>query len=521
MAICTLGCNPTESKLVHEFEDFDERDIQEARFPITSTTQELDLLIVGASVENLTRLCATISDWNVPPVTLLILDSEDFDTRVDRLSHHPRVGRTIFFCKSDAASIRAGLSEVYAFFCKRKSLNIDNKISGNYTINNVSPRWLFQTMMEHLDEYIYFKDRDSKFLAVSRYLAQSCDKDSASEVLGLSDFDLFDSRHAEEAYTDERKIATGLLQELYKEERIMKNGAHAWVSSRKLPLHTRSNFLAGSFGLSRDITESKLLTQQLEQNHERMQAELILARNLQSTLINQGLPEYLDSTGCGRLEIATRYVPSSHLSGDFFAVQKPADNGCAILVADVMGHGVRAAMVTAMIQIAVQQLRAYANQPAEFMKRLNNMMQRSMEPTGQMIFATAIYCYLDIDTRQLTYTQAGARHGIYAPAGDAESALLFENRTMSPAIGLLPDSEYAESQIELNPNDEVLLYTDGIIEAAMDDEEYSEERLVQFLMAHRRDRLPDMMDGLLASVQEFTMSKDLEDDVCLVALRLP
>ena len=67
-------------------------------------------------------------------------------------------------------------------------------------------------MMEHLDEYIYFKDNNSRFLAVSRYLVESCGKSDPSEIIGQTDFEFFDAEHAQEAYDDERKIATGESQ---------------------------------------------------------------------------------------------------------------------------------------------------------------------------------------------------------------------------------------------------------------------------------------------------------------------
>jgi sigma-B regulation protein RsbU (phosphoserine phosphatase) len=301
------------------------------------------------------------------------------------------MGRSIFFCKDTTESISKGLGQTHAFYTTRESLHFENTFSGNFSTNNISPRWLFQTMMEQLDEYIYFKDSDSKFLAVSRYLTESCGKSEPSEVLGLSDQDLFDEQHAKEAYLDERKIATGELKELYKEEQIIKNGKAVWVASRKLPLHTRSNFLAGSFGLSRDVTVEKELHRQLEENHERMQSELLLARNLQATMMQQSVPIFKDANGLNQLDITTKYIPSFHLSGDFYSIIKTEDGGLAVLVADVMGHGVRAAMVTAMIQIAVQQLNEYAHQPAEFMNRLNQMMQRTMQPSGQIMFTTAAY----------------------------------------------------------------------------------------------------------------------------------
>jgi sigma-B regulation protein RsbU (phosphoserine phosphatase) len=374
--------------------------------------------------------------------------------------------------------------------------------------------------MEHLDEYIYFKDIDSRFLAVSRYLAESCGKDSPSDVLGKTDFEFFDATHAEEAFADEHKIATGQLKELHKEEVVQKNGNTIWVSSRKLPLHTRSNYLAGSFGLSRDITKEKLLHKKLEENYERMQSELLLARNLQSTLIRQNIPDFVDVSGHTQMDLATKYIPSFHLSGDFYSVTKMSDGNAAILVADVMGHGVRAAMVTAMIQLAVQQLQPFADQASEFMDRLNQMIQNMMQPVDQTIFATAVYCVVDLERKQLTYVQAGARHGVYVPASDFSRAAFFPSTHISPALGLIPDTKYTETSVKLYSGDEIVLYTDGVIEAAIGNEEFSEKRLVDFLVEHRNEDLNRMLDSLIQSVQAFTQRTELDDDACLIGLRI-
>ena len=82
------------------------------------------------------------------------------------------------------------------------------------------------------------------------------------------------------------------------------------------------------------------------------------------------------------------------------------------------------------------------------------------------------------------------------------------------------NTSYKENYIDLQENDEILLYTDGIIEAAMGDEEFSERRLLDFLAEHRDVQLDDMMNALIDSVQNFTDSQQLDDDVCLVSLRL-
>lgn len=236
MAIGYIGCDDALTHQILHAPDFAAQEILEVRFPITASKLQIDYLIVGPTVRKLTHLAATISDWNIPPVALFVLPGKDYEAERERLLHHPRVGRAIFICEENEAQIAKGLADIHAFYEKRESLKLDHSVSGNYSTNNISPRWLFQTLMEDLDEYIYFKDADSRFLAVSRYLAESCGKSEPSDVLGQTDFDNFDTAHAEAAFADERKIATGQLKELYKEETVKKNGKTIWVASRKLPL---------------------------------------------------------------------------------------------------------------------------------------------------------------------------------------------------------------------------------------------------------------------------------------------
>jgi PAS domain S-box-containing protein len=230
MAIYYLGCDAYLTHQIQNSPDFYRHEVAEIELSIGATNLQIDRLIIGPTIQNLTQFTATISDWNLPPVALLILPEKNFDGVVDSLNHHPRVGRSIFICKDIAESVSHGLEAILAFHLKRDSLQLDHSVSGSYTINNISPHWLFQTMMEHMDEYIYFKDRDSKFISVSRHLVESCGETDLSEVIGLRNFDLFDQKHAQEAYADERKIATGEINDINKEEHIVRNGKHAWVA---------------------------------------------------------------------------------------------------------------------------------------------------------------------------------------------------------------------------------------------------------------------------------------------------
>jgi serine phosphatase RsbU (regulator of sigma subunit) len=106
------------------------------------------------------------------------------------------------------------------------------------------------------------------------------------------------------------------------------------------------------------------------------------------------------------------------------------------------------------------------------------------------------------------------------PAHGSKQVTLFERSSICPALGLLPETEYAETKIEMGTGDEIVLYTDGIIEAAMGEEGFSEERLITFLDEHRREQISEMADALLLSVREFTQSQNLDDHVCLIGLRI-
>lgn len=520
MSVCLLDCTSDQADAIKSFKAFADMTFHKVDLPLTASELEIEILVVGSNAKEPVNLAATVSDWNIPPVVLFILSQNGYEDLAHLLHHHPRVGRSVFFCRDTPESIETGLGEVALFLGCRDSLKIDNAVSGNFSANNVSPRWLFQLMMDQLDEYIYFKDKDSRFLAASQYLANNCNKDSPSEILGLTDFEFFNKEHADEAFSDERDIATGKISELSKVEKIMRDGKVRWVYSRKLPLHTRSGYLAGSFGLSRDVTEEKLLHQELEENHERMQAELLLARNLQNTLVGGSVPEFKDPLGNDLLQISTKYVPSFHLSGDFFSVKKTPDGNPAFLVADVMGHGVRAAMITSMIQVAVQQLHTLANQPEAFMQGLNAMLNQSIEPTGEAIFATAVYCYLDIETLTLQYIQAGANHGIHVPVDKNTPPQILSKGSTGPALGLLPDTAYSQSSISLKRGDKVVLYTDGLVEAASREQEFGEGRLMDFLSKKREGNLSFVIDELIEHVQDFSRIETFEDDLCFVGISL-
>lgn len=147
----------------------------------------------------------------------------------------------------------------YQRIVKEESIS---KLTGSSMIDE---KLIIKTIMEHSHDTFYFKDKDSRFLFISKTVASRLGIDDPAYVIGKTDFDLFDRPHADEAFKDEQEIiGTGkpILGKI--EMEVWKDGSTAWVSSSKYPLYDERNNIIGTWGVSRDITELKKAEQELE-----------------------------------------------------------------------------------------------------------------------------------------------------------------------------------------------------------------------------------------------------------------
>jgi PAS domain S-box-containing protein len=132
-------------------------------------------------------------------------------------------------------------------------------------------QYLFKTLMNNSQDIIYFKDLESKFIRVNEGFVKKVGASSESEIIGKSDFDLFDYEHAKDARKDELLIirsGDAILNKVEKE--ILPSGKVSWVSTSKLPLKDAQGEIIGTFGVSRDITESKKIEDQLKSSEARL-----------------------------------------------------------------------------------------------------------------------------------------------------------------------------------------------------------------------------------------------------------
>jgi PAS domain S-box-containing protein len=132
-------------------------------------------------------------------------------------------------------------------------------------------QFFFNLLMDNITDQIYYKDKKSRFLKINSSFAIRHNFNSANEVIGKTDFDMFSIEHAQQAYDDEMEIIrTGNHLENIEEQETWMDGRITWVSTTKLPYKDSDGKIIGTFGISRDITTRKLAQESLKKSEEKL-----------------------------------------------------------------------------------------------------------------------------------------------------------------------------------------------------------------------------------------------------------
>ncbi len=265
----------------------------------------------------------------------------------------------------------------------------------------------------------------------------------------------------------------------------------------------------------------KRLADQVQAYHTQLEADLQLARQLQQSLLPKHYPCFPRASAPeeSALRFHHRFFWTTQLGGDFFSVQDLSDTQAGVLICDVMGHGVRSALVTAMLRALVGDLVADAGHPDRFLSGMNQRLNSILKEVGDTLFATACYVIADVGDGRLRYARAGHPPPLHLRRRAGVAEPLAFPKSAGPALGLFGDATYLACECELAENDLLLLYTDGLFEVTgPDGDEFGAARLLQ--AARERMHLPyrEVVDGLLEDVRQFCRGDEFEDDVCLLGV---
>ena len=302
----------------------------------------------------------------------------------------------------------------------------------------------------------------------------------------------------------------------------MKSGAKDYLP--KDCLDVPSLLRAITSALERKRLEEQLAryTEELHQKNAQMQADLNLAREIQEAFLPHDYPCFPANVAPkeSALRFYQRYHPTSEVGGDFFDVLALSDTEAGVFVCDVMGHGVRAALVTAIVRALVEELKPTAGDAGKFLTGINHGIVSILKQTRLPIFVSAFYLVADIGRGELRFANAGHPSPLHLKRklGVVE-ALRPEDFRPGPALGVFDDSAYPTANRPLAAQDVVMLFTDGLFEVeGHNGEQFGQDRLLESVRARVNQQPQEIFDGLLADIKQFTAGKGFVDDVCLVGV---
>ena len=397
---------------------------------------------------------------------------------------------------------------------------------------------LYHSLVETMPQNVFRKDPLGRFTFANQ---QYCNHYHCrlEDILGKTDFDFFPKELAEQYQKDDQRVMqTGQTYEITEEHHPLGQDKRI-TRVVKTPLYGADGNIIGLQGIFWDITEQQLAEERIRQanielarsredlrvKNSIMEENLHMAREIQLTMLPQQYPVFPPGTPPEQsaFQFVHRYQAAETVSGDFFSVYALSDTEAAVFICDVTGHGVRAALVTAMIRALAEELKPLAREPGNFLRKLNSDLCSILKSTGSPMLTTAFYLVADWRTGKMRFANAGHPKPLllHRPAGKIEPLINASTRS-EPVLGLFDNPTYQTSEVTLAPGDLVMLFTDGLYEVQGQNEElYSQERLMLDVQNLLQKPPAQMFDQLIEVIRTFAVSGEFDDDVCLVGMEYP
>jgi sigma-B regulation protein RsbU (phosphoserine phosphatase) len=250
------------------------------------------------------------------------------------------------------------------------------------------------------------------------------------------------------------------------------------------------------------------IREQLARQLHAIQCEMDTARQIQLSILPREIPTIRG------LDISARYLPMTSVAGDFYDFILIDEKRIGILVADVSGHGMPAALISSMLKIALDGQTKCALEPARVLAGLNQALCGKF----QGHFVTAAYVVVDTERQSLLYAGAGHPPLILMDRSAGEARDFVENGLF---LGFFPEATYTAVEIPFKVGDWGVLYTDGILEMTdPSDEQFGLDRFKQFLQDNHDLSTTQFVDALLEELSRWSnlaSGREAEDDITLLA----
>jgi serine phosphatase RsbU (regulator of sigma subunit) len=257
--------------------------------------------------------------------------------------------------------------------------------------------------------------------------------------------------------------------------------------------------------------------------NEEMQVDLELAKDFQLAYLNRPYPKIpeMHFEGRIRLEFCHWYQPALALGGDFFDIIPLASDTAGVFVADVMGHGARSALITAILRTLLRDLKGQGRNARHYITEVNKAMCEIMRGFPQPLFASAFYFVPDTTSRVATYSTAGHPPPFHVRRSVGRLMRLTVPSPHGAALGIIPKEEYTGGHVRLIDNDSFILYTDGVYEATnRRGEEFGLVRMEEIIRKNMYKPAALIVDALKQAIHDFVGDHPLADDICIVGIEV-
>lgn len=289
-------------------------------------------------------------------------------------------------------------------------------------------------------------------------------------------------------------------------------------------------------------------TRELREKNELMEEELRMAHELQQALLPRRFPPVPAwvAEEQSAVRVRSHYRASHFVGGDCFNVTRVSDTALSIFICDVMGHGVRAALVTAMLRALEEQLGEKAADPALLLREMNQALCHIFEEAETLVFASACAITVDVSEGKAVFANAGhpspllvrRSQGSVESLGGEESAGKTLKATpqapprrsqggssatgiRGPALGIFSAAEYVNQCCGIEAGDILLLFTDGLFEIENARGELLSESGLRRAVANLTRLSPDaLIPATIGEAEKFASGRPFPDDLCVVAVEI-
>lgn len=241
-----------------------------------------------------------------------------------------------------------------------------------------------------------------------------------------------------------------------------------------------------------------------------VQNDLDTAHLIQQQILPQTFPPF---PGRNEFSIYAEMHPAKDIGGDFYDFFLIDDTHLGFVVGDVSGKGIPAAIYMAVVRTMIKGIASQILDPAECLSKVNNML---IPESDDRTFVTVFYSVLDTETGIMRYCNGG--HNLPYVVKNNSTVMQVED-TSGILLGQFESFTFDTREMQFNPGDRIVLYTDGVTEAMKETQElYMDARLLQYLETHRPDSLDKLVRGVIVEVMKYMGKSPQSDDITVLSL---